>query len=72
MSLLSYANAQVLCSHQSYQLAEDLGRAFADKVILLTSLDAEANVPAGPLKVNGFYFLMNILCFPTQFENVVS
>ncbi|KNA24565.1 hypothetical protein SOVF_014550 isoform A [Spinacia oleracea] len=34
----------------SYQLAEDLGRAFADKAILLTSIEAEANVPAGPLK----------------------
>ncbi|XP_074289998.1 acyl-coenzyme A oxidase 3, peroxisomal-like isoform X1 [Silene latifolia] len=34
----------------TYQLAEDLGRAFADKAILLTSLEAEANVTAGPLK----------------------
>ncbi|KAL9243776.1 hypothetical protein vseg_017623 [Gypsophila vaccaria] len=34
----------------SYQLAEDLGRAFADKAILLTSLEAEANVSPGPLK----------------------
>ena len=36
---------------QAYQLAEDLGRAFADKLILLTSIEAEASVPAGPLKV---------------------
>uniref|UniRef100_A0A803MW07 Acyl-coenzyme A oxidase n=1 Tax=Chenopodium quinoa TaxID=63459 RepID=A0A803MW07_CHEQI len=35
---------------QAYQLAEDLGRAFADKTILLTSIEAEANVAAGPLK----------------------
>uniref|UniRef100_A0A803MW08 Acyl-coenzyme A oxidase n=1 Tax=Chenopodium quinoa TaxID=63459 RepID=A0A803MW08_CHEQI len=34
----------------AYQLAEDLGRAFADKAILLTSIEAEANVAAGPLK----------------------
>ncbi|XP_057527950.1 acyl-coenzyme A oxidase 3, peroxisomal-like [Amaranthus tricolor] len=34
----------------AYQLAEDLGRAFADKLILLTSIEAEASVPAGPLK----------------------
>lgn len=34
----------------SYQLAEDLGRAFADKAILLTFIDAEANPPAPPLK----------------------
>lgn len=38
--------AFVLC----YQLAEDLGRAFADKAILLTFIEAEAKVPAGPLK----------------------
>lgn len=34
----------------SYQLAEDLGRAFADKAILLTFIETEANVPAGPVK----------------------
>ncbi|KAK9689791.1 hypothetical protein RND81_09G081300 [Saponaria officinalis] len=34
----------------NYQLAEDLGRAFADKTILITSLEAEAKVAAGPLK----------------------
>ncbi|XP_074313080.1 acyl-coenzyme A oxidase 3, peroxisomal-like isoform X2 [Silene latifolia] len=34
----------------TYQLAEDLGRAFADKAILLTSLEAESNVTARPLK----------------------
>lgn len=31
-------------------LAEDLGRAFADKAILLTFIEAEANVSTGPLK----------------------
>ncbi|KAL8138458.1 hypothetical protein V2J09_004459 [Rumex salicifolius] len=34
----------------SYQIAEDLGRAFADKAILLTFIEAESNAPAGPLK----------------------
>ncbi|GMN53921.1 hypothetical protein TIFTF001_023057 [Ficus carica] len=33
-----------------YQLAEDLGRAFSDRAILQTFLDAEATVPAGSLK----------------------
>lgn len=33
-----------------YQLAEDLGRAFADKAILLTCMEAEAKVTPGPLK----------------------
>ncbi|GAB2285394.1 Acyl-coenzyme A oxidase 3, peroxisomal [Dionaea muscipula] len=34
----------------SYQLAEDLGRAFADKAIFLTFIEAEEKVPAGSLK----------------------
>ncbi|KAB5512712.1 hypothetical protein DKX38_029740 [Salix brachista] len=34
----------------SYQLAEDLGRAFSDRAILQTFIDAEANVTAGSLK----------------------
>uniref|UniRef100_A0A2K1WRX5 Acyl-coenzyme A oxidase n=1 Tax=Populus trichocarpa TaxID=3694 RepID=A0A2K1WRX5_POPTR len=34
----------------SYQLAEDLGRAFSDRAILQTFIDAEANVSAGSLK----------------------
>lgn len=34
----------------SYQLAEDLGRAFAEKEILQTFIQAEATVPAGSLK----------------------
>lgn len=34
----------------SYQLAEDLGRAFSDRAILRTFIDAEANVSAGSLK----------------------
>lgn len=38
--------------YQSYQLAEDLGRAFSDRAILQTFIDAEANVTAGSLKVS--------------------
>ncbi|KAB2611651.1 acyl-coenzyme A oxidase 3 [Pyrus ussuriensis x Pyrus communis] len=34
----------------SYQLAGDLGRAFADRAILQTFIDAEAALPAGSLK----------------------
>ncbi|KAM7495070.1 hypothetical protein LguiB_029679 [Lonicera macranthoides] len=34
----------------TYQLAEDLGRAFSDRAILQTFIDAEATVSAGPLK----------------------
>ncbi|GJW90309.1 acyl-coenzyme A oxidase 3, peroxisomal-like protein, partial [Tanacetum coccineum] len=34
----------------TYQIAEDLGRAFSDRLILQTYLDVEATVPAGPLK----------------------
>ncbi|KVI09835.1 Acyl-CoA dehydrogenase/oxidase [Cynara cardunculus var. scolymus] len=34
----------------TYQLAEDLGRAFSDRLILQTFLDVEATVPAGSLK----------------------
>ncbi|XP_023766141.1 acyl-coenzyme A oxidase 3, peroxisomal isoform X2 [Lactuca sativa] len=33
-----------------YQLAEDLGRAFADRLVLQTFLDVEATVPSGSLK----------------------
>ena len=36
---------------QSYQLAEDLGRAFSDRTILQTFINVEATVPAGSLKV---------------------
>ena len=43
--------------HQSYQLVEDLGRAFLDRAILQTFLDAEATVSSGPLKVNIGTFL---------------
>ena len=43
--------------HQSYQLVEDLGRAFLDRAILQTFLDAEAAVSSGPLKVNIGTFL---------------
>ncbi|KAK9906083.1 hypothetical protein M0R45_000028 [Rubus argutus] len=34
----------------SYQLAEDLGRAFSDRTILQTFINVEATVPAGSLK----------------------
>ncbi|XP_059449971.1 acyl-coenzyme A oxidase 3, peroxisomal-like [Corylus avellana] len=34
----------------SYQLAEDLGRAFTERAILQTFIEAEATVPAGSLK----------------------
>ena len=47
---------------QSYQLAEDLGRAFSDRAILQTFLEAEATVPAGSLKVI-FFFLI----FPRRY-----
>jgi hypothetical protein len=53
--------------HQSYQLAEDLGRAFSDRAILQTFIDAEANVSAGSLKVRNieitlvfFYIFLHI------------
>ncbi|CAN4117564.1 unnamed protein product [Withania somnifera] len=34
----------------NYQLAEDLGRAFSDRAVLHTFLEAEASVTSGPLK----------------------
>ncbi|KAK1425395.1 hypothetical protein QVD17_20747 [Tagetes erecta] len=34
----------------TYQIAEDLGRAFSDRLVLQTFLDVEATVPTGPLK----------------------
>ncbi|KAJ0435576.1 putative acyl-CoA oxidase [Helianthus annuus] len=34
----------------TYQIAEDLGRAFSDRLILQTYLDVEATIPEGPLK----------------------
>ncbi|KAJ0683020.1 putative acyl-CoA oxidase [Helianthus annuus] len=34
----------------TYQIAEDLGRAFSDRLVLQTFLDVEATVPAGSLK----------------------
>lgn len=49
LSLLS--TFPILFQKQSYQLAEDLGRAFSDRAILQTFLDAEATVPTGSLKV---------------------
>ncbi|WVZ02059.1 hypothetical protein V8G54_022865 [Vigna mungo] len=36
----------------SYQLAEDLSRAFSERAILKTFTDAESTLPAGSLKVN--------------------
>ncbi|KAI3818408.1 hypothetical protein L1987_12214 [Smallanthus sonchifolius] len=35
---------------QTYQIAEDLGRAFSDRLVLQTYLDVEATIPTGPLK----------------------
>lgn len=37
---------------QSYQLAGDLGRAFSERAILKTFMEAESTLPAGTLKVN--------------------
>ncbi|KAD7116818.1 hypothetical protein R6Q59_006472 [Mikania micrantha] len=34
----------------TYQIAEDLGRAFSDRLVLQTYLDVEATIPAGSLK----------------------
>jgi acyl-CoA oxidase len=36
---------------QSHQLAEDLGKAFTEKAMLQTILDAEAKLPTGSVKV---------------------
>lgn len=40
-----------LFPYQSYQLAEDLGRAFADRAIFRTFVEAEASVNSTPIKV---------------------
>lgn len=37
---------------QSYQLAEELARAFTERKILQIFMDTEMTLPAGPLKVN--------------------
>jgi hypothetical protein len=37
---------------QSYQLAEDLARAFTERTILQIFLEDEMNVPSGSLKVH--------------------
>lgn len=42
---------------QSHQLAEDLGRAYSERAIFVTFIEAEATLPAGPLKV-----YLNICC----------
>lgn len=42
----------LLSSNQSYQLAEDLGKAFSDRAIFQTFIEAEAALSSGPLKVN--------------------
>ena len=50
--------------HQSYQLAEDLGRAYSERELLQTFIQTEATVPAGSLKVNlsnCFYILPIII-----------
>ena len=39
-------------SPQCHQLAQDLGRAFSDRAILQTFIEAETTVSGGPLKVN--------------------
>lgn len=44
-------NKSMFLPRQNYQLAEDLGRAFSDRAVLHTFLDAEATVTSGPLKV---------------------
>ncbi|XP_049370545.1 acyl-coenzyme A oxidase 3, peroxisomal-like [Solanum verrucosum] len=49
----------------NYQLAEDLGRAFSDRAVLHTFLDAEASVTSGPLKnvldlVRSMYVLVTL------------
>ena len=44
-----YTNLTFFC--QTYQLAEDLGRAFSDRFILQIYLDVEATIPEGSLKV---------------------
>ena len=48
--MLAY-NKLTFPPRQNYQLAEDLGRAFSDRAVLHTFLDAEASVTSGPLKV---------------------
>lgn len=64
LSLLS--TFPILFQKQSYQLAEDLGRAFSDRAILQTFLDAEATVPSGSLKVI-LLFLVSAIT-PCQLE----
>ncbi|KAG5579158.1 hypothetical protein H5410_049785 [Solanum commersonii] len=49
----------------NYQLAEDLGRAFSDRAVLHTFLNAEASVTSGPLKnvldlVRSMYVLVTL------------
>ncbi|XP_016462915.1 acyl-coenzyme A oxidase 3, peroxisomal-like isoform X1 [Nicotiana tabacum] len=49
----------------NYQLAEDLGRAFSDRAVLHTFLEAEASVTSGPLKnilglVRSMYALVTV------------
>ncbi|XP_009783430.1 acyl-coenzyme A oxidase 3, peroxisomal isoform X3 [Nicotiana sylvestris] len=49
----------------NYQLAEDLGRAFSDRAVLHTFLEAEATVTSGPLKdilglVRSMYVLVTL------------
>ena len=49
---LSLSLSRVLLpSPQSYQLAEDLGRAFSDRAIFQTFVDAETTVTDATLKV---------------------
>lgn len=48
-------------THQSYQLAEELARAFTERTIFQIFLEAEMSLPPGPLKVNVFILLNYIL-----------
>jgi len=55
VSGFSYSNgffASPLHLLQNHQLSEDLSKAFTEKAILQTVLDAEAKLPPGSVKVN--------------------
>lgn len=39
-------------AHQSYEVAEDLGRAFSDRAIFQTFVEAESTLADGSVKVN--------------------
>ncbi|KAL0723847.1 hypothetical protein Bca4012_038446 [Brassica carinata] len=60
------SSSTLRCSQfQNHELAEDLGKAFTEKAILQTVLDAEAKLPAGSLKdvlglVRSMYALISL------------